>query len=107
MRLKRVREAGAQLAAAGGRLKLFACHHPLREVEGEKVAGGVRRGDAASAILARAEVDLILTGHLHLPFALPLPYGDGRTYAVEPEPCRCGRADRRRDFPRSWPTKRR
>lgn len=82
VRLNRVSEAGAQLAAAGDRLKVFACHHPLREIEGEKVAGGVRRGEAASAILAQAEVDLILTGHLHQPFALPLPYGDGRTYAV-------------------------
>lgn len=82
VRLKQVREAGAQLAAAGGRLTLFACHHPLREIEGERVAGGVRRGAAASAILAEAQVDLILSGHLHQPFALPLPYGDGLTYAV-------------------------
>jgi len=82
VRLKRVREAGAELAAAGRRLKLFACHHPLREIEGERVAGGVRRGAAAGAILAAAEVDLILTGHLHHPFAVPLPCGDGRTYAV-------------------------
>lgn len=80
--LAQVREAGAELAGAGAALKVFACHHPLREVEGERVAGGVRRGEAASDILARAKVDLILTGHLHLPFALPLPYGDGHTYAV-------------------------
>ncbi|HEX4180884.1 MAG TPA: metallophosphoesterase [Caulobacteraceae bacterium] len=82
VRLSRIRNAGAELAAAGSALKVFACHHPLREVEGERVAGGVRRGDAASGILAAAGIDLILTGHLHLPFAFPLPYGDGRTYAV-------------------------
>ena len=82
VRLDLVREAGAALGAAGAALKVFACHHPLREVEGERVAGGVRRGDAASAVLAEAGVDLILTGHLHLPFARPLPYGDGLTYAV-------------------------
>jgi 3',5'-cyclic AMP phosphodiesterase CpdA len=82
MNLEAVRLAAAELAGAGDRLKLFACHHPLREVEGERVAGGVRRGEAASDILARGKVDLILTGHLHLPFAQPLPYGDGRTYAV-------------------------
>lgn len=80
--LASVRRIGAELAGAGAALKVFACHHPLREVEGERVAGGVRRGEAASAILAHARVDLILTGHLHLPFALPLPHGDGRTYAV-------------------------
>ena len=27
-------------------------------------------------------VDLILTGHVHAPFGHPLPFGDGRTYAV-------------------------
>jgi 3',5'-cyclic AMP phosphodiesterase CpdA len=80
--LEAVRAAAAELAAGADRLKVFACHHPLREVEGERVAGGVRHGEAASDILARGKVDLILTGHLHLPFALPLPYGDGRTYAV-------------------------
>ncbi|HEX4182561.1 MAG TPA: metallophosphoesterase [Caulobacteraceae bacterium] len=82
VQLSRVREAGVQLSASGTALKVFACHHPLREVEGERVAGGVRRGEAASSILARARIDLILTGHLHLPFAFPLPYGDQRTYAV-------------------------
>jgi 3',5'-cyclic AMP phosphodiesterase CpdA len=82
VRLAGIRRVGQDLAAAGSALKVFACHHPLREVEGERVAGGVRRGEAASAILAHAGVDLILTGHLHLPFALPLPHGDGRTYAV-------------------------
>jgi 3',5'-cyclic AMP phosphodiesterase CpdA len=82
VRLAGIRRVGQDLAAAGSALKVFACHHPLREVEGERVAGGVRRGEAASAILAHARVDLILTGHLHLPFALPLPHGDGRTYAV-------------------------
>jgi 3',5'-cyclic AMP phosphodiesterase CpdA len=82
VRLSRIRDAGVALAEAGSALKVFACHHPLREVEGERVAGGVRRGDTASAILAEAKIDLILTGHLHLPFAFPLPYGDGLTYAV-------------------------
>jgi 3',5'-cyclic AMP phosphodiesterase CpdA len=80
--LRRVRAAAIELAGGGTALTVFACHHPLREVEGERVAGGVRRGEAASAILAKAKADLILTGHLHLPFALPLPHGDGRTYAV-------------------------
>jgi len=82
VRLAHIRKAGGELAAASGSLRVFACHHPLREVEGERVAGGVRRGVAASDILAEAEVDLVLTGHLHLPFARPLPHGDGLTYAV-------------------------
>ena len=82
MSLRQVRAAAAELAGAEMALKVFACHHPLREVEGERVAGGVRRGEAASAILSHAKTDLILTGHLHLPFAFPLPHGDGHTYAV-------------------------
>jgi 3',5'-cyclic AMP phosphodiesterase CpdA len=82
VRLASIRRVGAELAGAGPALKVFACHHPLREVEGERVAGGVRRGEAASAILAHAGVDLILTGHLHLPFAFPLPHADGCTYTV-------------------------
>jgi hypothetical protein len=27
-------------------------------------------------------VDLVLTGHVHMPFAHALPFGDGRTYNV-------------------------
>jgi predicted phosphodiesterase len=27
-------------------------------------------------------VDLVLSGHIHAPFAWPYPFGDGRTYAV-------------------------
>jgi len=51
-------------------LKVFACHHPLVDLEGAPVTGGVRRGARAAAVLAAAGVDLILTGHVHVPFAL-------------------------------------
>jgi 3',5'-cyclic AMP phosphodiesterase CpdA len=71
---KRLREAGA------GALRVFACHHPLIDVEGAPVSGGVHRGDAATRVLCEAGVDLILTGHLHNPFARPLPYGGGCSY---------------------------
>jgi 3',5'-cyclic AMP phosphodiesterase CpdA len=76
------RDAAARLAAADGALKVFACHHPLIEIEGEPVRGGVHRGEAAARALAEAKVDLVLTGHLHIPFARALPFGAGRTYAV-------------------------
>jgi predicted phosphodiesterase len=39
-------------------------------------------GEAAAAVLAEARVDLVLSGHIHAPFALPYPFGDGRTYAA-------------------------
>jgi 3',5'-cyclic AMP phosphodiesterase CpdA len=39
-------------------------------------------GAAAAEALAHAGADLVLSGHIHAPFALPYGYGDGRTYAV-------------------------
>ncbi|HEY2179139.1 MAG TPA: metallophosphoesterase [Caulobacteraceae bacterium] len=80
--LAAVDAAAARLAAADGALKVFACHHPLIEIEGEPVRGGVHRGEAAARALAEARVDLILTGHLHVPYARALPFGAGCTYAV-------------------------
>jgi len=59
----------AVMAEAGDLLKVVACHHPLVEVEGAKVASGVRGGVAVARKLAEAGVDLILSGHLHTPFA--------------------------------------
>lgn len=70
------------MRAAPGSLKVFACHHPLIDVEGAPVSGGVHRGHAAARALVEAGADLILTGHLHTPFARPLPYGEGRTYVA-------------------------
>ncbi len=77
-----VQAAAAHLAGAGPRLRVFACHHPLIDVEGAPVSGGVHCGDAAARALGEAGVDLILTGHLHIPFARPLPYGGGCTYVA-------------------------
>ena len=58
-------------------LRVFACHHPLVDPEGAPVSGGVRGGAAAARGLCEAGVDLILSGHLHNPFARALPYGAG------------------------------
>jgi 3',5'-cyclic AMP phosphodiesterase CpdA len=63
-------------------LKVFGCHHPLIDIAGEPVTGGVHRGEAAAAILAAAGVDLILTGHVHVPFALALPGATSPCYAL-------------------------
>lgn len=65
-----------------GDLRIFAGHHPLTEVTGGPMTGRVRGGTAAARRLAEARVDLVLTGHVHIPFAHPLAFGDGRTYAV-------------------------
>ena len=45
------------------------------------MTGDVKRGDAAAVIFAEAGVDLITTGHVHVPFALPIDLGDHCSYA--------------------------
>jgi 3',5'-cyclic AMP phosphodiesterase CpdA len=76
--------AGAALQADSGPedLRVVVCHHPLMEVLGEPITGEVKRGRAAASILAEHEVDLVMTGHLHIPFAATIPCGDERTHAV-------------------------
>jgi 3',5'-cyclic AMP phosphodiesterase CpdA len=63
-------------------LKVVGCHHPLVDVQGSSVTGSVHRGAEGAQRLAEGEVDLVLTGHTHVPFAFPLPFGDNKTYAV-------------------------
>ncbi len=69
-------------AGAPGALKVVACHHPLVEALDTPVTGGVHRGDEAARLLAKGGADVILTGHVHNPFASPLKFGDEHTYAV-------------------------
>jgi 3',5'-cyclic AMP phosphodiesterase CpdA len=63
-------------------LKVFTCHHPLIDIPGAPVTGGVHRGAAAAELLADAGVELVLTGHVHNPFVLPLPGSEPGCYAV-------------------------
>lgn len=76
------RAARALGQAPKGALRIVACHHPLIEMAGAPVTGDVKRGDQAAHIFAEAGVDLVTTGHVHVPFALPIQKGDGRCYAV-------------------------
>jgi predicted phosphodiesterase len=80
--LAKIRELTDVMAGHPTWLNIFACHHPLIDLDGAPVTGGVHRGVAAAKILAAGSVDLILTGHVHNPFALMLPGGAGRAYAV-------------------------
>jgi 3',5'-cyclic AMP phosphodiesterase CpdA len=68
--------------AAPGTLRVAVCHHPLVEAPHGPMTGRVIGGPAGARLLAEAEVDLILSGHVHTPFAFPLPYGDGLTWSV-------------------------
>jgi 3',5'-cyclic AMP phosphodiesterase CpdA len=63
-------------------LRIFACHHPLIDLAGAPVTGGVRRGEQAATILSNAGVDLVLTGHVHNPFVLPMEAGVVGRYAI-------------------------
>ncbi len=81
--LERCREAAAALAdGPAGALRVIGCHHPLIDLPGSPVTGGVHRGALAADLLSEGGVDLILTGHVHVPFAIATPYADRLTYAV-------------------------
>lgn len=81
--LDQTRKAAAALRQAPvGALRILACHHPLVEMIGTPMTGDVKRGDEAALIFAEAGVDLITTGHVHVPFALPIRLGDHCSYAV-------------------------
>ncbi len=62
--------------------RILVCHHPLIEMIGGPMTAKVWGGQAAARAFAQAKVDLVLSGHIHAPFAWPYPYGDGKTYAV-------------------------
>lgn len=81
--LMQTRKAAEALRQAPvGALRILACHHPLVEMIGTPMTGDVKRGDAAALIFAEAGVDIIATGHVHVPFALPISLGDHCSYAV-------------------------
>ena len=76
------RAAEALRKAPIGALRILACHHPLIEMLGTPMTGDVKRGGEAAQIFAEAGVDLIMTGHVHVPFALSIDLSDRRSYAV-------------------------
>lgn len=81
--LAQTRKAAEALRQAPvGALRVLACHHPLVEMIGTPMTGDVKRGDEAALIFAEAGVDLITTGHVHVPFALPINLGDKCSYAI-------------------------
>lgn len=63
-------------------VRIVVVHHPLIEMIGGPMTARVWGGEKAASVLAEAGVDLVLSGHIHAPFAWPYPHRDGRTYAV-------------------------
>lgn len=75
--LGRVSKGAAALLArkldtVEGGMRVVACHHPLLAPGGSDGRAKTKRGEAAAEALAPS-ADLVLTGHLHQTFALPVP----------------------------------
>lgn len=76
-----VRRAVSRFRPGDG-LRVVVCHHPLMEMEGGPMTARVWGGSEAARAFTEAGVDLVLTGHIHAPFALAYPFVDRKTYAV-------------------------
>ena len=74
--------AAAFAPAPRNALRALVCHHPLIGPPESPLRGSTRGGVAAAEALAAMGVDLVLSGHLHVPFVLPLQPGDGRTWSI-------------------------
>ncbi len=81
-RKQAARAATALESRPRGSLGVMICHHPLVEMVGGPMTARVRGGVAAAQRLCEGGADLILTGHIHAPFAMAMPYGDRHTYSV-------------------------
>lgn len=80
--VRQIRHLEGRLATAAGDVRIVVCHHPLMELTGEPMSSEVHGGRRAARHLTAAGADLVLSGHIHTPFAAPYPFGDGRTLAV-------------------------
>jgi len=69
-------------AAPPGDLRIVVCHHPLMEILGGPMTAKVHGGVDAANRFVQAGADVILSGHIHLPFVTAIPFGDGKTQAV-------------------------
>lgn len=55
-----------------GALRILVCHHPFVVPEGVPVKECARRSETTVATLIDGEMDLLLTGHRHVPWISPL-----------------------------------
>ena len=62
-------------------LRIAACHHPLITPDESSGRGRTQRGPETAAALAR-HCNLVLTGHLHRTFALPVEAGGNNCWFV-------------------------
>ena len=81
---RRLRRLVARLAAVpAGKVRVVVAHHPLLPTPG--VAGVAMAGNAARALaaFARAEVGLVLSGHLHRRHSRAVAAADGGTLLLQ------------------------
>ncbi|PHY19101.1 metallophosphoesterase [Caulobacter sp. BP25] len=78
-----IRRVSAMLSGAHREdLKVVVCHHPLMEVLGGPMTARVRGGVDAANHFVQAGADIVLSGHIHLPFVTAIPFGDGKTQLI-------------------------
>jgi 3',5'-cyclic AMP phosphodiesterase CpdA len=79
--IERVAERLAR--AASGQLRVIVVHHPVSVPEAGDVHNLVRRHAAAVHRWADAGADLVMGGHIHLPYVTPLPGLTRRLWSVQ------------------------
>ena len=67
---------GALGEVAPGRVRIVTCHHPLTDKPGGHTEGKTRGGRTALDALAKAGVDLVLSGHVHDAFDITWAEGE-------------------------------
>lgn len=55
-------------AAEPGALKMLMCHHPFIYPEESTLDGETENGPEALRALSKANIDAVLSGHVHIPF---------------------------------------
>lgn len=69
-------------AAPPEKMRIVATHHPLFAVEGLPRAMPVRRFKQALDMLGRHNIDLLMHGHLHQQYVMPMRYAGRRFLSI-------------------------
>jgi 3',5'-cyclic AMP phosphodiesterase CpdA len=70
---RQIRDVAERLArAAPAQLRVVVVHQPVAVTREEDLTNRLRRADPAVAAWAAAGADVVLGGHIHLPYVLPL-----------------------------------
>ena len=81
---EQIRRVAARVAgAAPGQLRVIVVHQPVAVQSTGDVHDLVRRHAVAVQCWAEAGADLVMGGHIHLPYVMPLPGLSRRLWAVQ------------------------